>query len=156
MKLVRTVHFHPALATLVPLVTVMFLVLMCFALSSRYVLQPGVAANLPVSPFFLGPQRNPQILSIIANPAVIPVKTIYFRDRKYTISEDDQEVEVFKELEQALAKPQPKERTLVIKADRGTPYEFVVKVMNLGLHQEYAVVLAGNEADPGKTDPPQP
>lgn len=134
MKLARTVQFKPALAVLVPLITVVFLVLMFFALSAHYVLQPGIAANLPYSPFLLGPQRNPQILSLTANP----VPTFYFRDQKYSISE----------LEKALSKFQEKERTLVIKADRGTPYELVMKVMNVGLQQGYSVVLAASEQSP--------
>lgn len=131
MKLARTVQFQPALAALVPLITVVFLVLMLFALSTRYVLQPGIAANLPYSPFLLGPQRNPQVLSITA----IPVPTFYFRDRKYP----------FSELDRALAAVQAKDRTLVIKADRGTPYDLVIKVMNVGLQQGYSVVLAASE-----------
>ena len=131
MKLSRTVHFNPALVALVPFVTVVFLVLMFFVLSTRFVLQPGIAASLPYSPFILGPQRNPQILSITA----IPVPTIYFRDQKLSLSE----------LEGALSRQRTKERTLVVKADRGTPYDLVVNVMNLGLQQGYSVVLATSE-----------
>ncbi len=131
MKLARTVHFNPALVTLVPFVTVLFLVLLIFALSTRYVLQPGIAATLPYSPFILGPQHNPQILSITA----IPVPTIYFHDRKFTLPE----------LETAFSTQKARERTLVIKADRGTPYELVVNVMNLGLQHGYSVVLATSE-----------
>jgi biopolymer transport protein ExbD len=131
MKLARTVHFNPALVALVPFVTVVFLVLMFFVLSTRFVLQPGIAATLPYSPFILGPQHNPQILSITA----IPVPTIYFRDQKLSLPE----------LENALSHQPTKERTLVVKADRGTPYELVVSVMNLGLQQGYSVVLATSE-----------
>lgn len=131
MKLTRTVHFHPAVLALVPFVTVIFLVLMFFVLSTRFVLQPGIAASLPYSPFLLGPQRNPQILSITSNP----VPTIYFRDQKLPLSE----------LEGALAGLKSKDRTLVVKADRGTSYELVVKVTNLGLQQGYSVVLATSD-----------
>lgn len=134
MKLARTVHFNPALVAVVPLFTVIFLVLMFFVLSSRFVLQPGIAATLPYSPFILGPQRNPQILSITA----IPVPTIYFHDQKLSLPE----------LEKALSKPQTKERTLVIKADRGTPYEMVMNVTNLGLQKGYSVILATSERQP--------
>ena len=134
MKLARTVQFNPALVAVVPLVTEVFLVLMFFALSTRYVLQPGIAATLPYSPFILGPQRSPQILSITA----IPVPTIYFRDQKFSVAE----------LEHSLAKQQGKDRTLVIKADKGTPYDLVVTVMNLGLQQGYSVVLATSEKQP--------
>ncbi len=131
MKLSRTVHFNPALVALAPFVTVIFLVLMFFVLSTRFVLQPGIAATLPYSPFILGPQHNPQILSITH----IPVPTIYFRDQKLTLTE----------LKGALSRQRSKDRTLVVKADRLTPYELVVSVMNLGLEQGYSVVLATSD-----------
>jgi len=131
MKLSRTVHFNPALVAIVPLVTVVFLVLMFFVLSSRFVLQPGITASLPYSPFVLGPQHNPQILTITA----IPVPTIYFRDQKLSLSE----------LAGALSHQRSKDRTLVVKADRGTSYDLVVSVMNMGLQQGYSVVLATSE-----------
>src|SRR5215210_6976526 len=83
MKLTRTVAYHPALFGLVPFVNVLFLVLMFFALSSRFVLQPGIGITLPFSAFTLSPQRNPQILSITSGPA----PAIYFRDRKLAVEE---------------------------------------------------------------------
>ena len=53
---------------MLPLVNVLFLVLAIFALSSRFVLQPGISVALPVSPFTLGPQQNPEIVSVTAAP----------------------------------------------------------------------------------------
>nr|MDQ3623957.1 biopolymer transporter ExbD [Verrucomicrobiota bacterium] len=69
---------------------------------------------------------------LIVSITSAPVPAIYFRDQKVT----------FEELRARLSKDPPRERTLILKADRSTPYEWVVKVMNLGLEQGLAVVLA--------------
>src|SRR3954470_10649982 len=109
MKLVRTLKIHPALFNVVPLINVVFLVIVFFALSSRFVLQPGMAVSLPVSGFTLGPQNDARIVSVTA----APVPSIYFRDRKVTLEE----------LRQELTATRSKDRSLIIKADRGTPYD---------------------------------
>jgi len=129
MKLSRTVNYNPALFNLIPLVNVLFLLLIFFALSTTFVLQPGISVTLPSSPFSIVPQRNPQIISITAGPA------IFFRDQKLSIDE----------LGRSLADSQIKNRTLIIKADRDTPYDLIMKVMNLGLQLGFSVVLATNE-----------
>jgi biopolymer transport protein ExbD len=131
MKLTRSVNYNPALFGLIPFVNVIFLLLIFFALSSTFVLQPGISVSLPFSSFTLGPQRNPQIVSMTAGPS----PAIYFHDQKVTLDE----------LSKSLTQSRAKEGTLVIRADRGTPYELVVQVMNQGLAAGYAVVLATTE-----------
>ena len=128
MKLTRTLKIHPALFNVVPLINVIFLVVVFFALSSRFVLQPGMAINLPVSAFTLGPQRDAKIVSVTA----APVPSIYFRDRKVTLDE----------LRRQLAETRSKERSLILKADRGTPYDLVIQITNEGLKLGYSVILA--------------
>lgn len=130
MKLTRTLKIHPALFNVVPLVNVMFLVIVFFALSSRFVLQPGMAVSLPVSGFTLGPQRDARIVSVTS----APVPSIYFKDRKVTLEE----------LRQELTTTRSKDRSLIIKADRGTPYDLVMQLMNEGLKLGFSVVLATN------------
>lgn len=128
MKLTRTVHFNPVLVGIIPLVNVVFLLLAFFSLNSTFVLQPGVSVNLPISSFSLRP-AHPQIVSITADPT----PAIYFEDAKLT----------FEEFAERLAKTSDNnERTLVIRADKGIPYETVVRVMNEGLLRGYPVVLA--------------
>lgn len=134
MKLSRTVVYNPALFGIVPFVNVVFLVLIFFALSSRFVLQPGIGVVLPVSTFTLGPQRNPQLLSITSGPA----PAIYFRDRKVNVEE----------LDSALRDAAGKDRTLIVRADRLAPYDLVVQAANAGLRAGFAVILA--------TAPPPP
>lgn len=128
MKLVRTLNIHPALFNVIPLINVLFLVLAFFALSSRFVLQPGMAVTLPASAFALGPQRDAGIVSVTA----APVPSIYYRDQKLTLEE----------LRTQLADSRATQRSLIIKADRGTPYELVMQIMNEGLKLGFSVVLA--------------
>ena len=128
MKLHRTFQIHPALLSVVPLINVLFLVIVFFAVGSRFVLQPGLAVSLPVSGFTLAPQHSPQIVSIVA----APVPAIYHRDRKIALEE----------LGPRLAEVHEKDRALVIKADRGTSYDLIVRVMNVGLEHGFSVVLA--------------
>lgn len=134
MKLTRSLRIHPALFNVVPLVNVTFLVIVFFALSSRFVLQPGMAVTLPVSGFTLGPQRDAKIVSVTA----APVPSVYFRDRRVSIEE----------LRQQLAENRGHDRSLIVKADRGTPYDLVVQIMNEGLKLGFSVVLATNPEQP--------
>lgn len=135
MRLTRTVHFHPALFHLLPLVNVLFLVFMLFGLSSRFMLQSGISIVLPSSAFTLGPQIDPQIVSVTA----APVPAIYHRDQKVTLED----------LAARLGSGEAvRQRSLIIKADRGTPYELVMQITNEGLRHGYSVVLATASASP--------
>ena len=128
MKLQRTVKYNPELFNLIPVVNVLFLTLAFFVLSNSFILHPGLAITLPVSSFTLNAQRHPQIVSITAGA----LPTLYFRDKKVELDE----------LDRMLAEPGVKDRTLVIRADRQTPYELVSNVMNLGLRRGYSVAVA--------------
>lgn len=130
MKLVRTFRVHAALFPVLPLVNVLFLVLMLYAMSARFVLQPGIGVTLPFSSFTLEPQQNPQIVSVTAGP----VPAIYHENRKVSLDE----------LDEQLSKGPADRRSLIIKADRSTPYELVVQVMNRGLKHGFSVVLAAS------------
>ncbi len=131
MKLTRSVSSNPALFTLVPGINVVFLLLIFLALSSTFVLQPGIPINLPMSAVSLAPQHNAAVVSIVASPQAC----IYFRDHRIAMED----------LGAALNEGGVKDRTLIVKADRLTPYNLVVQVTNLGLRAGYAVVLATEE-----------
>jgi len=128
VKLERNFQINPALVGVVPLINVMFLVILFFALSSRFLLQAGLSVSLPTSSFVVTPQRQPQLVSITA----APVLSIYHGDRRISLEE----------LGPRLAEVAGKERSLVIKADRAAPYDLVVSVMNIGLQHGYSIVLA--------------
>ena len=128
MKLTRTLRIPAWLFSVIPLVNVVFLVVVFFALSSRFVLQPGMAVTLPASSFALAPRDGAQIISITS----APVSAIYFHDQRVTADE----------LRQRLGESRAHERSVIIKADRDTPYALVVQITDEALRQGFSVVLA--------------
>jgi hypothetical protein len=70
VKLTRQFHFNRALFSIVPLLNVLFLVLIFYALATRFVLQPrGCPIVLPASTFTVTPQEDAQIVSVTSAPA---------------------------------------------------------------------------------------
>ena len=128
MQLTRSLKIPMWLFSLIPLVNVVFLVVIFFALGSRFMLQPGLAVTLPVSAYTLTPQGDAPIVSITA----APVPAIYFRDQPVTLAE----------LGQRLGESRAKERTVIVKADQATPYALVVQVTDEALRLGFSVVLA--------------
>src|SRR5262245_36344577 len=128
MKLTRNLKFNPALFGVIPLVNVLFLVVLFFALSSRFVLQPGMAVTLPASSFTLNPRTGAQIISVTA----APVPVIYHRDQRVSLEE----------LRQRLAQTSVKERAIILKADKNTPYDMVVQITDEALKLGFSVILA--------------
>src|SRR6185295_18428133 len=114
MKLERTINYNFGWLVLVALVNVAFLLIFFFLLSSNFILQPGISVALPFSRFTLGPQTNQQIISITGGAA----PAIYFRDQRTSLSQ----------LGPLLDQAKREGRSIVIKADRLTPYELVVAV----------------------------
>jgi biopolymer transport protein ExbD len=131
MKLSRTKEYNFGWLIVLPLVDIVFLLIFFFLLSSNFILQPGISVSLPFSRFALSPQTNQQIISITggAPPA------IYFRDQRTTIEQ----------LGPLLDDAKREGRSIIIKADRLTPYELVVTVTNTALeHGITSVALATN------------
>jgi biopolymer transport protein ExbD len=84
---------------------------------------------VPLSRFTLGPQINPQIISITGGAA----PAIYFRNQKVALEQ----------LGPLLDEAKKESRPVIIKADRLTPYSLVVEVANLALeHGINSVALA--------------
>lgn len=129
MKLTRTQEFHFGWMGLVPMVNIVFLLIFFLLLSSNFILQPGISVALPLSRFTLGPQVNPQIISITGGG----VPAVYFRDQKVP----------FNQLAPLLDEAKREGRPVIIKADRLTPYELVIAVTNAALeHGITSVSLA--------------
>ena len=134
MKLTRTKQYNFGWLVLFPLVDVAFLLMFFLLLSSNFILQPGISLSLPFSRFTLGPQLNQQIISITGGA----VPAIYFRNQKTTLEQ----------LGPLLDAAKKENRSIIIKADRSTPYELVIAVTNAALeHGISSVALA--------TTPPQ-
>ncbi len=130
MKLSRTKEYNFGWLVVFPLIDVVFLLIFFTLLSSNFILQPGIAISAPATPFLLGAQRNPQIISISGGA----VPSIYFRDQKTSIER----------LGPLLDEAKRENRSIIIKADRQTPYELVVTVTNIALeHGIPSVSLAG-------------
>lgn len=129
MKLSRTKEYNFGWLVVVPLIDVVFLLLFFLLLSSNFVLQPGISVSLPFSRFTLGPELNQQIISITGGG----VPAIYFRDQKITLEQ----------LGPLLDAAKREGRSIIIKADRQTPYDTVVQVTNAVLeHGITSVALA--------------
>jgi biopolymer transport protein ExbD len=119
MKLTRTKEHNFGWLVVFPLINVVFLLILFLLLSSNFILQPGISVSLPFSHFTLPPQLNQQIISITGGA----VPTIYFRDQKITPQQ----------LGPLLDAAKREGRSIIIKADRLTPYETVVAVTNAAL-----------------------
>jgi biopolymer transport protein ExbD len=129
MKLTRTKQYNFGWLVLFPLVDVVFLLMFFLLFSSNFILQPGITLSLPFSRFSLGPQLNQQIISITGGAA----PAIYFRDQKVALEQ----------LGPLLDAAKRENRSIIIKADRSTPYELVIAVSNAALeHGITSVALA--------------
>ena len=129
MKLARTKEYHFGWLGLMAILDVIFLLIFFVLLSSNFILQPGIAVSLPASRFTLGPQTNPQIISITGGA----VPAVYFRDQKVGLDQ----------LGPLLDEAKREGRPVIVKADRLTPYELVVSVTNAALeHGISSVSLA--------------
>jgi biopolymer transport protein ExbD len=129
MKLSRTKEHDFGWLVLIGLVDVAFLLIFFLLLSSNFILQPGISVSLPFSRFTLGPQINQQIISITGGSA----PAIYFRDQKISLEQ----------LGPLLDAAKREGRSIIIRADRLTPYETVVEVTNAALeHGISSVSLA--------------
>jgi biopolymer transport protein ExbD len=121
MKLSRTKDYQFSWLAAIPLLDVIFLLIFFLVLSSNFILQPGISVSVPLSRFTLGPQINPQIISITGGAA----PAIYFRDQKVALHQ----------LGALLDEAKREGRPIIIKADRVTPYALVVEVTNLALER---------------------
>ena len=121
MKLSRTKDYSFSWLAAIPLLDVIFLLIFFLVLSSNFILQPGISVSVPLSRFTLGPQINPQIISITGGAA----PAIYFRDQKVALDQ----------LGPLLDEAKKEARPVIIKADRLTPYALVVEVTNLALER---------------------
>lgn len=129
MKLSRTKEYNFAWLLAVPLLDVLFLLVFFILLSSHFILQPGISVSMPFSRFSLGPQLNQQIISITGGSAPV----IYFRDQKVSL----------RQLGPMLDAAKRRGQSIIIKADRFTPYEMVIEVTNAALeHGITSVSLA--------------
>lgn len=133
MKLHRSPEPRQSLLYLAPFVSVGLILLGLLPLCTTFLLQPGIAVNVPLSPFLLLPQQDPAVVSITSTPAA----KIFFENEE--VSKQD--------LGDRLDKRESRSRTVIIKADRTVQLDAVVEVMNLIIQHGYGVVLATTPAN---------
>ena len=108
---------------------VAFLLIFFLLLSSNFILQPGISVSLPFSRFTLGPQTNQQIISITGGASSGDL----FPGSKITLEQ----------LGPLLDAAKREGHSIIIRADRLTPYETVIEVTNAALeHGITSVALA--------------
>jgi biopolymer transport protein ExbD len=131
MKLSRTKEYNFGWLVVLPMIDIAFLLIFFLLISSNFILQPGISVSLPFSRFTLGPQVNEQIISITGGAA----PAIYFRDQKVTLDQ----------LGPMLDAAKREGKSIIIKADRFTPYEMIIEVTNAALeHGITSVALAAS------------
>jgi biopolymer transport protein ExbD len=128
VKLTRSQPLPTGPLGLVALLNVVLLLLFFFILGSSFVLQPGIAVTLPFSQFTLPPQVNAQLVTMQPGP---PLR-IFYHDHLVTVEE----------LGRQLAGYRGSPRSIILRADRHTPYDAVAAVMNQALKQDFTVALA--------------
>jgi len=129
MKLSRTKEYNFGWLVFLAVVDVTFLLVFFLLLSSNFILQQGISVSMPFSRFTLGPQTNQQIISITGGT----VPAIYYREQKVTIAQ----------LGPLLDAAKREGVSIIIRADRSTPYEIVAQVTNAVLeHGITSVALA--------------
>jgi biopolymer transport protein ExbD len=127
VKLVRTKEYFFGWLIWVPLLDVVFLMLFFLLLSSNLVLHPGISVSVPFSKFMLAPPAKYQIISITNGT------TVYFHDQKVSIDDLGPQLDLARK----------EGRSIIIKADKATPYEMVIRVANVALeHGVPSVALA--------------
>lgn len=131
MKLRRSPAPHPVLIVFAPALALALTLIFFLLLSTSFMLQPGVAVNVPQSPFLLSPQRNPRIISVTAPP----LSAIFFENEEMDLTR----------LRQALRRIQGRSQTIIIKADKRALYENISAVLNAALETGFPVVLATAE-----------
>lgn len=114
-----------------PALQVALILIFFLLLSTTFMLQPGIAVNVPESPFVLTPRRQPAVVSVTPPP----LPAIFF---------ENEEMDA-KTLRKKLMAARGKVQTIIVQADREAPYELVAEVMNASLEVGLPVVLATAE-----------
>ena len=121
-----------------PLVNVVLLLLLFFLLGSSLVLQPGVAVSLPSAGAGLTVPSLAESMVVSVQRGTPP--RVYFQDQPVSLEE------LTARLVSAVGHDgeggSPAGRTVVLRADRGTPYETVMAVGGRALAAGCNVVLA--------------
>jgi biopolymer transport protein ExbD len=130
MKLEPTVRVRGAVPLVAGAFNVVLLLVFFILLSTSFLLQPGIAVELPVSRFLLPAMQDPLVVSVTGGPGA----AVYFEDR---VVEPAQ-------LGARLESRRAASRQVVIKADRDAPLALVAEVTETALERGFSVALAAS------------
>ena len=130
MKLEPTVRVRGAVPLVAGAFNVVLLLVFFLLLSTSFLLQPGIAVELPVSRFLLPAMQDPLVVSVTGGPGA----AVYFEDR---VVEPAQ-------LGARLESRRTASRQVVIKADRDAPLALVAEVTETALERGFSVALAAS------------
>ncbi len=128
MRLEPTVRVRGLVPVFTGTVTAVLLVVFFLLLSTSFMMQPGVAVDLPVSRFLLPAMQDPLVVSVTGGPGA----AVFFEDRVIETSE----------LGGRLEARRTASRQVVIKADEDAPVALVSAVTELALERGFGVALA--------------
>lgn len=131
MRLERAVRLRGGVPVLIGTVTVVLLLVFFLLLSTSFLMQPGVAVELPASRFLLPAMQDPLVVAVTAGPGA----AVYFEDREVP----------FGELGDRLEERRRASRQVVVKADKDAPLSLVAKVTELALERGFSVALAASQ-----------
>lgn len=137
MKLTRAFRVRGAVPVFTGTLTVVLLLLFYLMLSTSFLMQPGIAVELPTSRFLLPAMQDPLVVAVTGGPAA----AVYFEDR---MVDPDQ-------LGARLEARRSASRHVVIKADTDAPLALVARVTDTALEEGFSVALA--TARPASTTP---
>lgn len=132
MKLQTPVRMRGAVPLVTASATVVLLLLFFLLLSNAFLLQPGVAIELPASRFLLPAMQDPLVVSITGGAGA----SVYFEDRLVEPAQ----------LGPRLEDRRSASRQVVIKADRDAPISLVSTVTELALERGFSVALASHRS----------
>jgi biopolymer transport protein ExbD/biopolymer transport protein TolR len=130
MKLESTVRVRGLVPVFCGTITVVLLLVFFLLLSTSFMMQPGIAVELPASRFLLPAMQDPLVVSVTGGPAA----AIYFEDRAVEASQ----------LGGRLEARRTASRQVVIKADKDAPLVLVSAVTELALERGFSVALAAS------------
>lgn len=128
MRLEPTVRVRGTVPVFTGAVTVLLLLIFYLLLSGSFLLQPGVALELPTSRLLLPAMQNPLVVTVTGGAGA----AVYFEDRVIAPAQ----------LAARLESRRGASRQVVIKADEEAPLALVAEVTELALLNGFSVALA--------------
>lgn len=132
MKLEPTVRVRGTVPVFTGTLTVVLLLVFFVLLSTSFMMQPGIAVELPASRFLLPAMQDPLVVSVTGGPGA----AVYFEDRTVEVAQ----------LGGRLEARRTASRQVVIKADEDAPLALVSAVTELALERGFRVALAAARA----------